>query len=128
MVKGLQNLGKTIFLTTHYMDEADYLADRVAIISRGRIVAEGPPATLAGASGATLVRFRKPAALDGLLTGLEHTRVEGDYIAVETAHPTELLYELTRRARESSRELEELTVTRSSLEDTYLRLVQESAE
>ena len=59
MIKGLAGMGKTIFLTTHFMDEAQYLADRVAIISAGRIIAQGPPETLAGRdTGDTVIRFR----------------------------------------------------------------------
>src|SRR5439155_13797724 len=62
VVKNLAGLGKTIFLTTHYMDEAQYLADRVAVIASGLIVAEGPPASLAGRdTAATVIRFRVPA-------------------------------------------------------------------
>ena len=62
MVKNLAGLGKTIFLTTHYMDEAQYLADRVAVIAGGVIVAEGPPSSLAGRDvAATVVRFRLPS-------------------------------------------------------------------
>ena len=60
MIKGLQALGKTIFLTTHYMEEAEYLADRVAIIRRGEIVAEGPPGDLVARDHTTFVRFRLP--------------------------------------------------------------------
>ena len=60
MIRGLQDLGKTIFLTTHYMEEAEYLADRVAIIRRGEIVVEGPPASLVGADHTTTVRFLLP--------------------------------------------------------------------
>ena len=124
MVRGLQALGKTIFLTTHYMDEAQELADRVAIIQRGKIVALGSPQELINEDPKSLVRFKGASDLDGLIAGLEG-RVPGEdgFVAFATASPTALLYELTRRARERGIELEELTVTKPTLEDTYLRLV-----
>jgi ABC-2 type transport system ATP-binding protein len=127
MIRGLQSLGKTIFLTTHYMDEAQFLADRVAIIRRGQIVAEGPPATLIGREPASLVRFRLPkadaAAVLGDIEGAR--RLPDGYVSIESTSPTALLYELTRRAHERGLELEDLTVTRPTLEDVYLRLVEE---
>jgi ABC-2 type transport system ATP-binding protein len=128
MIKGLQDLGKTVFHTTHYMEEAEYLADRVAIIREGEIVAQGAPGALAGAQTASIVRFVLPAEADGLIAGLDGASQDADgVVTIETATPTATLYELTRRAREAHRELEELTVSRSSLEDTYLRLVEGSA-
>jgi ABC-2 type transport system ATP-binding protein len=123
MVRGLQDLGKTIFLTTHYMEEAEYLADRVAIIRKGEIVAEGPPSSLVGADPATTVRFRLPDDASDVIAGIEGARVDEGLVAIETLSPTTLLYELTRRAQERGVELPELTVMRPSLEDTYLRLV-----
>ncbi|HWO74179.1 MAG TPA: ABC transporter ATP-binding protein, partial [Dehalococcoidia bacterium] len=127
MIRGLQSLGKTIFLTTHYMDEAQSLADRVAIIRRGQIVAEGPPATLIGREPASLVRFRLPKADAAAVLGdIEGARQLPDgYVSIESTSPTALLYELTRRAHERGLELEDLTVTRPTLEDVYLRLVEE---
>ena len=128
MVRGLQALGKTIFLTTHYMDEAQTLADRVAIIRRGVIVAEGDPAELIRQQAASTVRFRAPADAAGMLEGLPASRVDHGFVSIETESPTALLYRLTRRASERGIELEDLTVTRSSLEDLYLRLVDEADE
>ena len=123
MVRGLQDLGKTIFLTTHYMEEAEYLAGRVAIIRKGEIVAEGPPSSLVGADPTTTVRFRLPDDASDVIAGIEGARVEEGLVAIETLVPTALLYELTRRAQDRGVELPELTVMRPSLEDTYLRLV-----
>jgi ABC-2 type transport system ATP-binding protein len=123
MVRGLQDLGKTIFLTTHYMEEAEYLADRVAIIRKGEIVTEGQPSSLVGADPTTTVRFRVDGAAAGVIAGIEGARVDDGMVAIETLAPTALLYELTRRAQDRGVELPELTVARPSLEDTYLKLV-----
>jgi ABC-2 type transport system ATP-binding protein len=129
MIKGLQDLGKTIFLTTHYMEEAEYLADRVAIIRQGKIVALGAPSELVTRGHVTLVRFRAPDDAPDLVAGIEGaTRDEDGLLTIETASPTEVLYRLTQRAHERGIELPELTVTRPSLEDTYLELVEESAD
>jgi ABC-2 type transport system ATP-binding protein len=126
MVRGLQALGKTIFLTTHYMDEAEHLADRVAIIRRGQIVAEGAPAHLVSLEAHTTVRFRHPEAAPGLLDGIDNAHgAANGLVTIETNAPTALLYELTRRAREQALELADLTVSRPTLEDIYLRLVAE---
>jgi ABC-2 type transport system ATP-binding protein len=123
MVRGLQDLGKTIFLTTHYMEEAEYLADRVAIIRKGEIVAEGPPSSLVGADPTTTVRFRLPEDAKDVIAGIEGAREDEGLVSIETVAPTALLYELTRRAQERVVDLPELSVARPSLEDTYLRLV-----
>jgi ABC-2 type transport system ATP-binding protein len=123
MIRGLQALGKTIFLTTHYMEEAEYLASRVAIIRKGEIVAEGPPKALVEADPTTTVRFRLPHDATDVIEGIEGAVMNDGLVAIETLAPTALLFELTRRARDRGWELPELTVTRPSLEDTYLRLV-----
>jgi ABC-2 type transport system ATP-binding protein len=122
MVENLKSLGKTVFLTTHYMDEAQYLADRVAIISDGLIVAEGTPADLGGRSRSkTAISFRlspdaprPPEALGG--------RSSNDAFAVETDDPVRALHDLTGWALGSGADLEGLTVSRPSLEDVYLQL------
>jgi ABC-2 type transport system ATP-binding protein len=124
MIRGLQALGKTIFLTTHYMEEAQYLADRVAIIRRGLIVAEGAPEELIGEQQ-TLIRFRLPDGAADLLSGIPDARLTDDDVLIETDTPTALLQTLTSRAQERGLELPELSVTRPSLEDVYLRLVEE---
>ncbi|MGE3793607.1 MAG: ABC transporter ATP-binding protein [Dehalococcoidia bacterium] len=125
MVRSLRALGKTVFLTTHYMDEAQYLADRVAIIARGQVVAAGPPAALmASGDEVTSVRFRLPAGAQGWPDLVpEGVRSEDGMVVIETSTPTALLFALTRWAVGQSLELTELTVTRPSLEDVYLRLV-----
>ncbi len=129
MVRGLQSLGKTIFLTTHYMEEAQILADRVAIIQRGRIIAEGTPASLIEAEPESTIRFREPAGAATLLLGVENIdRSQPGYVSILTPKPTAILYMLTSRAQEQSIELEELSVSHGSLETTYLRLVGEEVE
>jgi ABC-2 type transport system ATP-binding protein len=126
-VKGLQELGKTIFLTTHYMEEAEVLADRVAIIRRGEIVAEGTPRDLVGAGKAVAIRFKAPPEPSWLLDGFEPVVVNDGTVEIQTEAVTEVLFELTRRARHRDYELEDLTVTRPSLEDAYLRLVSDGS-
>ncbi len=126
-VRGLTLLGKTILLTTHFMDEAQNLASRLAIMNRGRIIATGTPAELIGAeSDTTLIRFRLP---DGLRPPdrLELRR-EGAIWVLESAAPTRDLHELSGWAIAEDLELADLEVTRSSLEDVYLQLTAESAE
>jgi ABC-2 type transport system ATP-binding protein len=106
-VRSLRALCKTIVLTTHYLDEAQALADRVAIVKDGQILAEGPPGEL----GAGAARYRV-AWRDA--TGAPH--------AHDTDDPTSLLHELTAAALERGERLEELSVTRPTLEDVYLEL------
>jgi ABC-2 type transport system ATP-binding protein len=124
MVRNLAALGKTIFLTTHYMDEAQALADRVAIIAGGRIIAEGPPSTLTAASRQiTLLRFRLPTqapALPAKLRKLATTSAAG--VELRTDDPVPVLNELTTWALAKKIALEGLEVHRPSLEDVYLEL------
>jgi ABC-2 type transport system ATP-binding protein len=121
IVRNLTALGKTVFLTTHYMDEAQYLADRVAVIAKGRIVAEGSPSALVERHLAkTVIRFRRPAgelppvAADGAAVGAE--------VELAVDEPTRVLHELTSWAVQRGVELQSLEVTRPSLEDVYLDL------
>ena len=107
-IRSLRDLGKTVLLTTHYLDEAQELADRVAIIKGGRILAEGSPAELGVGRAA---RYRV-----AYLTG------DGETVATETDDPTALLHELTGAALERGEQLRALSVTRPSLEDVYLEL------
>ena len=126
IVRGLAGLGKTVVLTTHYMDEARALADRVAIISSGQIVARGTPATLGARDGAaSSIRFSLP---DGgeLPDRFGARRTAGSY-ELETVEPTRLLHELTTWALSADIELGALEVTRPSLEDVYLALTEETA-
>jgi ABC-2 type transport system ATP-binding protein len=108
VIAGLRDLGKTIFLTTHYMDEAQRLADRVTIIAAGQIVAEGTPEDLGERDKATTtIRYRDAA---------------GEEVSIETLDPVRELNRITAAALERGEELEGLEVTRPSLEDVYLDL------
>jgi ABC-2 type transport system ATP-binding protein len=123
MIKGLAGLGKTIFLTTHYMDEAQYLADRVAIISRGRIIAHGPPATLAGRDlGATVIRFKLLGSAQLPSAVMATARQVDGFLEFSTSNPVHFLHELTGWALARDAVLESLEVNRPSLEDVYLQL------
>ena len=106
MIRSLRSLGKTILLTTHYLDEAEQLADRVAVLRNGRIIREGAPAELTGDSAETEIRFRR----------------DGEVVVMRTTEPTRLLNELTSQALAEGRELEGLSVRRPTLEDVYLEL------
>jgi ABC-2 type transport system ATP-binding protein len=122
IVKNLTALGKTVFLTTHFMDEAQYLASRVAVMSSGEIVAEGPPTTLIGrASGATVVSFRLPEGASAV-PNLGHTTTTDGSYEIRTEDPTRTLHELTGWALDRGLELEALEAHRPSLEDVYLEL------
>ncbi|HMC37790.1 MAG TPA: ABC transporter ATP-binding protein [Actinomycetota bacterium] len=122
VVKNLQALGKTIFLTTHYMDEAQYLANLVAVIAQGKIVAEGPPRTLGGRDLAgTLIRFRVPDGAEGLPQVGAIPSADGT-VEIRTDDPTRVLYELTSWAVERGQRLTGIEVARPTLEDVYLEL------
>jgi ABC-2 type transport system ATP-binding protein len=127
MVSGLRELGVTVFLTTHYMDEAEHLADRVAVIARGQIVAEGTPATLAGREQAPAeIRFSLPPAItveqlpEPVRTAV--ASVDGDRLLVHASSPVAVLGPLIRWAEASGCDLPDLDVRRPSLEDIYLGL------
>jgi ABC-2 type transport system ATP-binding protein len=111
MIRSLRSLGKTILLTTHYLDEAQQLADRVAVIRAGTIVRLGTPAELIGAGGPVEIRFRR----------------NGEPVVIETDEPTKVLHDLTSQALSDGRELEQLEVRRPTLEDVYLELMEEEA-
>jgi ABC-2 type transport system ATP-binding protein len=106
VIRSLKQLGKTVVLTTHYLDEAQALSDRVAIVQAGHIVAAGPPDELTPASRLYRVAYTR----------------DGDRIEVDTDDPTELLHRLTSEALARGERLDDLTVTRPSLEDVYLEL------
>jgi ABC-2 type transport system ATP-binding protein len=108
-IRSLKELGKTVLLTTHYLDEAQDLADRVAIIKDGRIVVEGAPRELGTSAGAAPYR-------------VAYRNGDGGIIEHETDDPTSLLHELTAVALARGERLEGLTVTRPTLEDVYLEL------
>ncbi|HEX2303255.1 MAG TPA: ABC transporter ATP-binding protein [Gaiella sp.] len=107
LVRSLRSLGKTIVLTTHYLDEAQQLADRVAVIREGSLVRIGTPRELIGAAPEVEIRYRE----------------NGREVVVTTSEPTRVLAELTGRAVAEGRELEALEVRRPTLEDVYLDLV-----
>jgi ABC-2 type transport system ATP-binding protein len=115
VIAGLRDLGKTVFLTTHYMDEAQRLADRVTIIAAGEIVARGTPEDLGD-------RENQPAKIS--------YRADGEEVTVQTLTPVKTLHELTAAALAKGEDLEGLEVTRPTLEDVYLELTgdREAAE
>ena len=112
MIRSLRSLGKTILLTTHYLDEAEQLADRLAVLREGVVIREGTPAELTGGSSETEVRYRE----------------DGHEVVLRTSEPTKLLHRLTAEALAEGRELEGLSVRRPTLEDVYLSLTAESQE
>jgi ABC-2 type transport system ATP-binding protein len=113
VIRSLQELGKTVLLTTHYLDEAQALCDRVAIVKQGRIVAEGPPASLGASSSRYRVTWRDE---------------RGELQTRETEDPTALLHQLTSAALARGEALRDLSVTRPSLEDVYLELTAEKQQ
>jgi ABC-2 type transport system ATP-binding protein len=111
MIRSLRSLGKTILLTTHYLDEAEQLADRVAVLRQGQIAAVGAPAELTGSAPQTEIRYRE----------------NGREVVVHTDEPTRVLNELTSAALAEGHELEGLVVRRPSLEEVYLSLTGEAS-
>jgi ABC-2 type transport system ATP-binding protein len=108
-IRSLRSLGKTILLTTHYIEEAQRLADRVAVLRRGEIVASGTPAELTAAAPSTLIRYRR----------------DGEEVVLETEEPVRTLHELTGEALRDGFDLRGLEVHRPTLEDVYLSLTEE---
>ena len=129
LVERLSSQQRAVLLTTHYLDEAEHLADRVAVLSKGRIVAEGTPSELRARAGSALIRFVVPSRADpvsGLLGPVSGEIVgRGRHVEIVTDAPTSDLAHLTGWARERGVELEDLSVSRPSLEDVYLSLVAE---
>jgi ABC-2 type transport system ATP-binding protein len=108
-IRSLRALGKTILLTTHYLDEAQQLSDRVAVLRDGEIVRIGTPDELIGAAADVEIRYRR----------------DDEQVVLRTNEPTRILHELTTEALEAGRELDGLEVRRATLEDVYLGLVGE---
>lgn len=129
MLENLKSLGTTIVLTTHYMDEAEHLADRVGVISKGCIVAAGTPSELAAGTDSTVVRFRLPAGVQVESLPAPHgvPRVSRSLIEYRSNAPTALLHELTSWALANNVDLDDLAVNRPSLEDIYLALTEPGA-
>ena len=111
-IASLRDLGKTILLTTHYLEEAERLSDQVAVVRDGQIVALGPPAELTSTLPATEIRYRR----------------NGQEVVLQTEEPTKVLHELTSEAVATGHELEGLEVRRASLEDVYLTLTREEEQ
>ena len=109
MIRSLRLLGKTVLLTTHYLDEAEQLADRVAVMRDGMIVKIGTPRELTTADLEVEVRFRR----------------NGEDVLIRTTEPTRVLHELTGEALARGEELERLEVRRPSLEEVYLALIED---
>src|SRR5262245_47256870 len=112
LIRSLRELGKTILLTTHYLDEAEHLADRVAVLRDGRIAALGTPAELIGSAPATEIRYRR----------------NGREVMLQTEDATRTLHELTGEALAQGFELEGLSVRRPTLEEVYLSLTEDETE
>jgi ABC-2 type transport system ATP-binding protein len=112
MIRSLRSLGKTVLLTTHYLDEAQQLADRVAVLREGRMVTIGTPADLTGSSLEAEIRYRR----------------NGELVVLRTDEPTRVLHELTANALGEGRELEGLEVRRPTLEEVYLALMETTEE
>jgi ABC-2 type transport system ATP-binding protein len=112
MIRSLRSLGKTVLLTTHYLDEAEQLADRVAVLREGQIIRVGTPRDLTTGDNEVEISYRR----------------NGEEVLVKTTEPTRMLHELTADAVARGEELERLQVRRPSLEDVYLALTEEDVE
>jgi ABC-2 type transport system ATP-binding protein len=126
MVLGLRDLGKTILLTTHYMDEAQHLADRLTILREGLVVAQGTAAQLTERSGGgTVIRFAVPSGIDAATlreaSGVA-PEVSGNQVTLRTDQPQHTLYRLTSWAESAHVDLDGIEVTRPSLDDVFLEL------
>jgi ABC-2 type transport system ATP-binding protein len=123
VVKNLVAIGKTVFLTTHFMDEAQYLADRVVVIADGLIVAEGPPSSLAGRDQMrTRISFRLPANAPDPAGDVRRAPDGSSEISVDASDTTKTVHDLTGWALDNGVTLESLEITQPTLEDVYLQL------
>jgi ABC-2 type transport system ATP-binding protein len=112
MIRSLRSLGKTVLLTTHYLDEAEQLADRVAVLREGKIIRVGTPRELTTGGSEVEIRYR----------------LDGEEVLLRTSEPTRDLHRLTSEAVARGEELERLEVRRPTLEDVYLALIDEQSE
>lgn len=135
LIEALGADGTTVLLTTHYLDEAEHLADRVGVLAKGTLIAEGTPEALINQVSGTIVSFTLPelvepslaAATFGPVLGVE-VRVSGRLVEANLDHPTAAVHRLTGWAVESGVELDSLSVSRASLEDVYLSLSESSSD
>lgn len=129
LIRSLSGTGTTVLLTTHYMDEAEALADRVAIIDGGRIVAEGAPETLGGRDvGDAWIRFRLPSGCSPSELPVPASVTDSGSVEIQTDDTVKVLHELTSWALDHQVELVGLSVERLTLEDVYLRLTAGAGE
>ena len=127
LIGGLGAAGTTVLLTTHYLEEAEHLADRVGVLSAGRLVAEGTPDELVGRTGTTVIRFQMPDGVGDDELPLR-VRVDDRDAELTTTDPTADLHTLTGWALDRHLELRGLSVSRPSLEDVFLGLASEPSE
>jgi ABC-2 type transport system ATP-binding protein len=139
LISALATGGTTVMLTTHYLDEAEHLADRVGVMARGRLIAQGSPAQLIGSFGGSVLRFDLPAGRprsgDEELRAEIAARVSGQVmitaagkVEISSASPTADLSEVTRWAVSNNIELPDLEVVRSTLEDVFIAMGQDQGE
>ena len=128
LIDSLRSDGTTVLLTTHYLDEAEHLADRVGVLSGGELIAEGTPRSLVERASPTMIRFALPPSVDAAdasmfteLLGVP-VRVDAGVVEAGIEHPTAAVHRLTGWAIEAGVELDSLSITRVSLEDVYLAL------
>ncbi len=123
LIRHLCEGGTTVLLTTHYLDEAEYLADRVGVLARGRLIAEGTPDELMAAAPSTTISFELPSGMSATdLAVSDRAAVRAGVVTLETERPTAVLAAITAAAVAHSVELSGLSVKRPSLEDVFLRL------
>ena len=135
LIESLGSDGTTVLLTTHYLDEAEHLADRVGVLAAGRLIAEGTPEELINRTSGTVVSFMLPdsvvpadaPSIFAPLVGAD-VRVAGRLVEASIDRPTAAVHRLTGWALEAGVELESLAVHRASLEDVYLSLTSGTSE
>jgi ABC-2 type transport system ATP-binding protein len=130
MIANLRDLGKTVFLTTHFMDEAEALADRLAVIAKGHIIAEGTPETLGHRDESCEIQFRLPhASAVALPERIRDQLTPGGngQLVIRTSNPVPVLAGLTAWSLDHGAELPGLEVRHPSLEEIYLKLVEEAS-
>jgi len=133
LIEALGDDGTTVLLTTHYLDEAEHLADRVGVLSQGRLIAEGSPEQLIGQVSGTVISFMLPESIHvgdasttfGHLLGVD-IRLSGRLVEASVEQPTAAVHRITGWAIDAGVELESLSVSRVSLEDVYLALTDDA--